>query len=274
MAQPAAATPPPRRHTFSFGRGCIALGVFNAVLAYVCIARCGGADYSFTADRRIRLEDLANPSYPCVVAGFNSVVRAFNLVEWLLPLDEEYLIAAATKNLRNANLTEAVFGEADDPWRDHLRQLLAAIHAEAALSPIGRFISQQQIIKSLEQRAKVNYYDRRLMITARETLARPLIVTGLPRTGTTLLQSCLALDETSCRVRGLRQWEVTTPAPLAPTAAADVRLRQRVARFAMRFGDAFLYPEQRVVTGIRWDSLAEDYPLLHHLNQHHQWQPS
>ena len=124
----------------------------------------GGADYSFTADGRIRLEDLANPSYPCIVVGFNSIVRYFDLVEWLLPLDEEYLIAAATKNLRNANLTEAVFGEADDPWREHLRQLLAAIHAEAALSPIGRFISQQQIIKSLEQRAKVNYYDRRLMI--------------------------------------------------------------------------------------------------------------
>ena len=73
----AAATAPPRRHTLSFGRGCIALGVFNALLAYVCIARCGGADYSFTADRRIRLEDLANPSYPCIVVGFNSVVRAF-----------------------------------------------------------------------------------------------------------------------------------------------------------------------------------------------------
>ena len=109
-------------------------GLLVAVLAYGLQARCGGADYSFTADRRIRLEDLANPSYPCIVVGFNSFVRYFDLVEWLLPLDEEYLIAAATRNLRNANLTEAVFGEADDPWRDHLRELLAAIHAAAGCS--------------------------------------------------------------------------------------------------------------------------------------------
>ena len=224
----AAATAPPRRHTHLFGRGCITLGVFNAVLAYAFISRCGGADYSFTADRRIRLEDLANPSYPCVVVGFNSVVRYFDLVEWLLPLDEEYLIAAATKNLRNANLTEAVFGEADDPWRDHLRQLLAAIHAEAALSPIGRFISQQQLIKSLEQRAKVNYYDRRLMITARETLARPLIVTGLPRTGTTLLHNLLTLTGHP-DVQYLTYADTLQPAAEAGDAAARTEVEQAVA---------------------------------------------
>ena len=31
-------------------------GLLVAVLAYGLQARCGGADYSFTADRRIRLE--------------------------------------------------------------------------------------------------------------------------------------------------------------------------------------------------------------------------
>ena len=184
---------------------------------------------------------------------------ALALLELVYPrlttLDADDIIENARRNTRLHDL-----GAAEASFRANLQKFAA--HCSHNSTALSRFVHRTSAIAFAENRLRVVAYTRAHPEAASLSL-RPLVICGLPRTGTTLLQSCLALDEASCRVRGLRQWEVTTPAPLAPTAAADVRLRQRVARFAMRFGDAFVYPEQRVVTGIRWDSLAEDYPLLH-----------
>ena len=184
---------------------------------------------------------------------------ALALLELVYPrlttLDTDDIIANARRNTRLHHL-----GAAEASFRENLQKFAA--HCSHNSTALSRFVHRTSAIAFAENRLRVVAYTHAHPEAASLSL-RPLVICGLPRTGTTLLQSCLALDEASCRVRGLRQWEVTTPAPLAPTAAADVRLRQRVARFAMRFGDSFVYPEQRVVTGIRWDSLAEDYPLLH-----------
>lgn len=60
--------------------------------------------------------------------------------------------------------------------------------------------------------------DRVRMPLAAERITAPLLATGEPRSGTTLLHALLAEDETS---RALRFWEVMYPSPPPGPAAAD-----------------------------------------------------
>ena len=131
------------------------------------------------------------------------------MIDWLLPLNEEYLIAKAS-----ANTGLAIFGRKVIPG-DRTCDILNAIKAEADLSPIGRFMSQQQLIKSLEQRARVTLLIDERPDILRVPLLRPLIITGMPRTGTTLLHNLLTLSGHP----GVQH--LTYAATLQPAAAAS-----------------------------------------------------
>ena len=194
---------------------CISLCAIISALVAILLAimsqrRCGGSEYTTTQDGRISFTQLSHPEYPCIIAGFNTLITSFNMIDWLLPLNEEYLIAKAS-----ANTGLAIFGREGDPSRSHLRQLLNAIKAEADLSPIGRFMSQQQLIKSLEQRARVTQLIDERPDILRVPLLRPLIITGMPRTGTTLLHNLLTLSGHP----GVQH--LTYAATLQPVAAAS-----------------------------------------------------
>ena len=126
-----------------------------------------------------RLEDLAARAIRGIVVGFNSATehvstgRGGSLHRSTRGIGRRHachLLHQPTHQARRrvANLTErARQRHADDPWRDHLRQLLAAIHAEDGAGPIGRFISQQQPRRDASSSAPRSLLRPRLMITAR-----------------------------------------------------------------------------------------------------------
>jgi hypothetical protein len=151
--------------------------------------RCGWREYETDESDRIVFTQLESPQYPCALVFFHAFMRFFNLTEWLFPLEAEYLIEKATRAAGGLD----VFGAAYDPWLTHLNHLLEALNNEADLSPIGRFISQEQLIKSLEQRARVEELRRQHPSILEEPIRPPIIITGLPRTGTTLLHNLLTL---------------------------------------------------------------------------------
>jgi hypothetical protein len=91
-----------------------------------------------------------------------------------------------------------------------LRRLVMSYDTEAGLTLLGRIAARRDTLRLLENRLKMEA-DRRLHpdIEAEE-VRRPLFVTGLPRTGTTLLHGLLAQDPAH---RTPYTWECMFPSP-------------------------------------------------------------
>jgi hypothetical protein len=110
-----------------------------------------------------------------------------------------------------------------DYW-DGLVALTDSLEADARLSPFGRMGMRRNLIEALAARAGVLDWHRREPTIAAETIGAPVVIIGLPRTGTTLLSSLLQQD---ARLRTPRHWEALAPTP-PPTLvedATDARVR-------------------------------------------------
>ncbi|MEY2446932.1 MAG: hypothetical protein QOH79_408 [Acidimicrobiaceae bacterium] len=108
-------------------------------------------------------------------------------------------------------------------WRDGLDVFCDALNREANLNEIGLAVHEGRIRHLLEERLRIVDWHRRHPEIGAEELARPAIVVGLPRTGTTALAHLLAADPDS---RALRTWEAAapTPPPDAATSENDPRI--------------------------------------------------
>jgi hypothetical protein len=107
---------------------------------------------------------------------------------------------------RRAGLTD--FG--DPTFLEPLRRLAKSIGAEARLNPVGRLATRYDLIRLLVNRLQMEADRKRNPGIVEEEIRRPIIITGLPRTGTTLLHSLLALDPAS---RVPLTWETMYPSP-------------------------------------------------------------
>jgi hypothetical protein len=98
-----------------------------------------------------------------------------------------------------------------DPWFERPLDVLArSLDEEAALNNVGRFGAQGQLHKVLKERLYAQaWFDRHPEILER-SLARPIVVVGAMRSGTTRLHRLLASDP---RFAHLRLFETITPAP-------------------------------------------------------------
>ena len=81
-----------------------------------------------------------------------------------------------------------------DEFREGYERLVASLEGDAALTPFGRFFAKRQLMELLTQRLALVDWRKRHPEIAREAIARPLVVMGLPRTGTTILYGLLAQD--------------------------------------------------------------------------------
>jgi hypothetical protein len=152
----------------------------------------------------------------------------------LPPLDEVGLLAAA----RRATGLED-FGEGS--FREGFGALVASLREEAPLSTLGRIAARGQLLAHLRNRLAITDWARRHPELREERIERPLVVIGLPRTGTTLLSFLLAQDPL---LRAPLFWETREPCPppeLAtrgedPRIAAAAREIERLYRLvpAMR----------------------------------------
>lgn len=86
------------------------------------------------------------------------------------------------------------------------------------MNPFGRFLLKYaHITNTIKLRSQViEYALKHPLETQRVSFRRPIIVTGLPRSGTSFLQGLLACDPHS---RGVRGWEFFTPLP--PVASSE-----------------------------------------------------
>jgi hypothetical protein len=126
--------------------------------------------------------------------------------------------------LQSAHRQTALDDFGDPSFREPLRRLLESLEAEARLNPMGRLATRYDLIRLLINRLRMEEDRKRNPGIAEEETRRPIIITGLPRTGTTLLHSLLALDPGS---RVPLTWETMYPSP--PPEAASYRTDRRIA---------------------------------------------
>ena len=158
--------------------------------------------------------------------------------EWI-PLDEASLLEEAQ---RNTGLSD--FG-ADD-FRDPLRIFLDALQGEARLHLVGRVLARGDVLNLLENRLRMTDARRRHPEIAHQEVESPIFITGLPRTGTSILHDVLGQDPAH---RVPLAWEVRHPCP--PPEAASYRSDPRIGR-----ADA----EIRF-----WDQVVPEFKTMHEL---------
>ena len=130
-----------------------------------------------------------------------------------------------------------------DSYRAGLDQLVQALDTEAGLSPLGELALEEQILANLRNRLRVTAWVEQHPEVLDESVERPIIVLGLPRTGTTLLHELFHRDPAN---RSLMRWEAldSVPPPDAARFADDRRVD--AARAAAEAMDA-LNPEFRAI---------------------------
>jgi hypothetical protein len=133
-------------------------------------------------------------------------------------LDADELLTDA---VRRTGLTD-FGGEAFlEPYRIFVR----ALEEEAKLHPLGRILARGDLRGWLENRLRLAEARKRSPGIAHEAVRAPIFITGLPRTGTSILHELLAQDPAH---RAPLHWEVRHPCP-APEAASfesDARIAQ------------------------------------------------
>jgi hypothetical protein len=108
------------------------------------------------------------------------------------------------------------FGEG--PFRDNLDILVDSLEREAYLTPVGRLLTREVLITSLSKQLQLQEWFRRHPEIANEKVTTPLIIIGMPRTGTTILHELMALDPNN---RCPLFWEVEAPFPPPETRTYD-----------------------------------------------------
>ena len=147
-------------------------------------------------------------------------------------LDKDCLIV--TKWLRMSDHAQRLLHEArsatslddvgDDSFREGLELLTRSLDREAGLSEAGRQALDAQIVGLLVQRLQIEEWYRRHPEIDEQPIVDPLVIVGLPRTGSTALSFLLAEDPDA---RSLRRWESAEPCPPPSTVTG---VDPRIAR--------------------------------------------
>jgi hypothetical protein len=101
-----------------------------------------------------------------------------------------------------------------DAWRPGLAILLEELNASTTIAATGRDYLIESVVAALSNRLRVHDYVQQHPEVLEETIERPVVTLGMPRTGTTVIS--YLLDKDPAR-RSLLNWEPVHPVPPATT---------------------------------------------------------
>lgn len=160
----------------------------------------------------IRLEDLADPVFPAEASPMREGLAGYGATLQLTP---EALLQAATARTGLDNW-------GDNAFRERLDVLCASMVEDADLSDVGRAMAFEQLTGHLVNRLRLEDLIAANPEIESVEIERPIIICGLPRTGTTHLHNLIAADPA---LRYLPYWEsmepVATPGEPDPQARRD-----------------------------------------------------
>ncbi len=195
----------------------------------------------------IRIEDLANPVLPPEIA---------EMMEQLAPMAEqiemspEAVLAAATSQ---TGLSD--FG--DNHFREPLEVLCHSLTDEAELSPMGRVSTFSQLSTFAANRLRVEQYIKDHPDTLDVPIDRPIVIAGLPRTGTTHLHNLISADPA---LRSLPWWEAMEPVPPPGEEGTTEGRIQRAKDGLVMLNTAL--PHYARMHEMTWDHVHEEIHLL------------
>ena len=161
-----------------------------------------------------------------------------SLLDRFLPYDAERLWQQACRR-------SGVAGAAEPAQMQALTQLLHSYRDEARLTPVGRLIAINDVRRLMLQYLQIEAQRAAEPAIAEQPVRAPIFITGLPRTGTTLLHGLLAANP---RFRAPLTWQVMDPLP-APGLADAAAIRRRIAKAKQQ---------------LRWfDRLAPGFQAIH-----------
>ncbi|MGI9285999.1 MAG: sulfotransferase family protein [Pseudomonadales bacterium] len=157
------------------------------------------------------------PAHPDWIEAMNLEGSYLDLPA-VVPLDEASLIDHAQ---RTTGLSD--FG--DDLWREPFTVLVKSLEEEAQLTLMGRLMARNDIILWLSTRLKVTDTLKRHPEVLEQEVVAPMVIVGLPRSGTSILFELLAQDPD---VGVPLMWEALQPCPPPETATytTDPRIEQ------------------------------------------------
>ncbi|WKL16291.1 sulfotransferase [Comamonas testosteroni] len=115
----------------------------------------------------------------------------------------------------------------NDNYQQALEVLTRALNTEAKLSAAGIAMMRERLVGQLVNRLLMEDYLQRFPEITKIGIEDPLVIVGLPRTGTTMLQRTLAVDP---RFYSAAWWETRYPAPLNGEDPQDCEKRITMAK--------------------------------------------
>jgi hypothetical protein len=165
----------------------------------------------------IRIDDLASPVLSDKQRGVLAYTDSLEI-----DLSSDSLHAAAAGLAGSSD-----FG--DPEYRTRLGLYLRAVEDDAGLSSLGRLVQKNRVTRLLASRALLSDLLRAHPEIGDIEIEKPLIVVGLPRSGTTHLVNLIAADS---RRRALPYWESQEPFPRPGEGPGVDGIDPRFARIA------------------------------------------
>jgi hypothetical protein len=115
-------------------------------------------------------------------------------------------------------------------WREGMELYVADLTASAQLNEIGIGVARDGVIGDLGTRLQLVQWRKDHPSVADQRVVAPIIIVGLPRTGTSILHDLMAQDPS---MRAPLSWEVErpVPAPRTETFDTDPRIAEAQAGF-------------------------------------------
>jgi hypothetical protein len=144
----------------------------------------------------------------------------------------------------------------DDSFLTPMRVLLHSLDEEANLNPAGRFSMRTRVVDLLVNRLRLEEYLDRHPEIRDEVIGAPMVIVGLPRTGTTMLHRLLSCDP---KTNAVAWWENRNPAPFPGTKWGEPDPRIAVAHEQVR---AILEAVPDLAAIHPWDPEGPDEEIL------------
>lgn len=194
----------------------------------------------------IRLDDLADPVYPAAAAPIRDALAGYGAT---LELTPEVLLQTAIQRTGLRNWGDTAF-------RARLDVLCAALREEAGLCEAGTAIVFEQLVGNLINRLRLEELITQHPEIEDVPIQQPIIICGLPRTGTTHLHNLIAADPA---IRHLPYWESLEP--IATPGENDPQARRDRCATALDLVDTCM-PEFKRMHDMTVDHAHEEIQLL------------
>lgn len=149
---------------------------------------------------QITLDDLTDPVLTDAQRGLLEFTEARTIVFDLDQMYDEAVAQAGADDL----------GDDEAGLRERLQAHIAAIESDTGLRQLSRMTLRSRIVRLLRNRLSLTDLLKRYPQITSIPIERPLIVVGMPRSGTTHLVNLIAQDP---RRRSLPYWESQEPIP-------------------------------------------------------------